>query len=339
MPIQHRRVGKNGVIVSNLCLGTMNFGWKTSEKEAFRIMDKALDHGINFFDTADVYGGESVNGDFQKKGLTEEIIGKWFAQGGGRRDAVVLAAKVYGSVKRDDRLREPNTDGLCLSAMKIKKHCEDSLRRMQTEWIDLYQMHHIDRECPWSEIWDAMNSLRIQGKIVYNGSSNFAGWDIATANQEADKRGMHGLIAEQSIYSLVNRTIELEVIPSCKHYGMGIMPWSPLAGGILAGLLDKSKASGRRNSLEMESAINKWQSQLTQYEDLCKELGEQPATIGLAWLLHNPVVTAPIIGPRAIDQLDSAIRATEVVLDAATLNRLDEIFPGPGGEAPYAYAW
>ena len=317
----------------------MNFGWKTPEKEAFRIMDKALDHGINFFDTADVYGGESANGDFQKKGLTEEIIGKWFAQGGGRRDAVVLAAKVYGSVKRDDRLREPNTDGLCLSAMKIKKHCEDSLRRMQTEWIDLYQMHHIDRECPWSEIWDAMNSLRIQGKIVYNGSSNFAGWDIATANQEADKRGMHGLIAEQSIYSLVNRTIELEVIPSCKHYGMGIMPWSPLAGGILAGLLDKSKASGRRNSLEMESAINKWQSQLTQYEDLCKELGEQPATIGLAWLLHNPVVTAPIIGPRAIDQLDSAIRATEVVLDAATLNRLDEIFPGPGGEAPYAYAW
>ncbi|WP_428508955.1 aldo/keto reductase [Roseateles sp.] len=339
MSVQHKRVGKNGVIVSNLCLGTMNFGWKTSEKEAFKIMDRALEFGINFFDTADVYGGESIGGDFQEKGLTEEIIGRWFAQGGGRREAVVLAAKVYGSVKRNDRLREPNTDGLSLSAMKIKKHCEDSLRRMQTEWIDLYQMHHVDRECPWSEAWGAMQSLRSQGKIVYNGSSNFAGWDIATANQEAEKRGMHGLIAEQSVYSLVNRAVELEVIPSCRHYGMGFMPWSPLAGGILAGLLDKSKASNRRSSPEMEATINKWQHQLTQYEGLCKELGEDPAVIGLAWLLHNPIVTAPIIGPRTVDQLDSAIRAAEINLDGSTLKLLDEIFPGPGGEAPYAYAW
>lgn len=339
MSVEHKRVGKNGVIVSNLCLGTMNFGWKTSEQESFKIMDRALEHGINFFDTADVYGGESINGDFQKKGLTEEIIGRWFAQGGGRREAVVLAAKVYGSVKRDDRLREPNTDGLSLSAMKIKKHCEDSLRRLQTDWIDLYQMHHVDRECPWSEIWESMQSLKNQGKIVYNGSSNFAGWDIATANQEADKRGMHGLIAEQSVYSLVNRSIELEVIPACRNYGMGLMPWSPLAGGILAGLLGKSQASDRRNGPEMEATINKWREQLSQYESLCRDLGEEPATIALAWLLHNPAVTAPIIGPRTVEQLDSAIRATEVKLDDATMQRLDEIFPGPGGEAPYAYAW
>lgn len=338
MTIQHRRMGKHGVLVSNLCLGTMNFGWKTPEQEAFRIMDRAVELGINFFDTADVYGGESVNGDFQQKGLTEEIIGRWFALGGGRREAVVLATKVYGSVRRSDRLQEPNTDGLSLSGMKIKKHCDDSLRRLQTDWIDLYQMHHVDRQCPWSETWDAFSALKNQGKIVYAGSSNFAGWDIATACQEADKRGMTGLVSEQSVYSLANRMVELEVIPACREYGMGLMPWSPLCGGILAGMLDKVNSS-RRFSDEMSALVAKYRAQLERYEKLCQELGEQPATIGLAWLLHNPVVCAPIIGPRTVEQLESAVRATEVVLEPEVLAMLDDIFPGPGGEAPSAYAW
>jgi len=316
----------------------MNFGWKTSEKESFAIMDRALELGINFFDTADVYGGQSINGDFQEKGLTEEIIGRWLAQGGGRRDAIVLSTKVYGSVNRDDRLAEPNTDGLSLSGMKIKKHCDDSLRRLQTDWIDLYQMHHIDRQCPWNEIWDAFDALKKQGKIIYSGSSNFAGWDIATACQEAQKRGMTGLVSEQSVYSLVNRSVELEVIPACRHYGLGLMPWSPLSGGILAGLLQKTQTD-RRSSPDMEQVVNKYRSQLERYEGLCQEMGEEPSTVALAWLLHNPVVSAPIIGPRTVEQLNSAVRATEISLDDEILKRLDNIFPGPGGEAPYAYAW
>jgi aryl-alcohol dehydrogenase-like predicted oxidoreductase len=332
MAIQYRRLGKHGALVSNLCLGTMNFGWVTPEEESFRIMDRALELGINFFDTADVYGGAVEHG------FTEEIIGRWFAQGGGRRDAVVLATKVYNPVSRKAARREPNSDGRSLSAVKIKKHCDGSLKRLQTDWIDLYQMHHVDRECPWDEIWQAFGALVDQGKVVYVGSSNFAGWDIATACQEASKRGMSGLVSEQSIYHLNNRMIELEVLPACRHYGVGMIPWSPLGGGLLGGALEKANA-GRRMNENFAKDVEKNRAKLEQYEKLCKDLGEAPATVALAWMLHNPLVTSPIIGPRTIEQLDAAIRATEVTLDEATLKRLDEIFPGPGGEAPKAYAW
>lgn len=332
MAIEHKRLGKHGVLVSNLCLGTMNFGWHTSEEESFKIMDRALELGINFFDTADVYGWGGEQGD------TELIIGRWFAQGGGRREAVVLATKVYNPVTRKANRPEPNTDTRNLSAMKIKKHCTNSLKRLQTDWIDLYQMHHVDRDCPWDETWQAFNSLVNQGKVVYVGSSNFAGWDIATACQEASKRGMMGLVSEQSIYHLNNRMIELEVIPACRHYGLGLIPWSPLGGGLLGGALEKLE-TGRRKSDEFEQEVQKNKTKLEQYEALCKELGEPPAAVALAWLLHNPIVTAPIIGPRTVEQLDNAVRATEIKLDEDALKKLDEIFPGPGGEAPKAYAW
>ncbi len=332
MAIEHRRLGKHGVLVSNLCLGTMNFGWHTSEEDSFRIMDRALELGINFFDTADVYGWSVEHG------LTEEIIGRWFAQGGGRRDAVVLATKVYNPVSRKANLPEPNSDGRNLSAYKIRKHCEGSLKRLQTDWIDLYQMHHIDRDCPWDETWQAFDNLAKQGKIVYVGSSNFAGWDIATACQEASKRNLMGLVSEQSIYHLDNRMVELEVIPACRHYGLGLIPWSPLGGGLLGGALEKVE-SGRRTSEEMLKRIEANRDKLERYEALCRELGEPPAAVALAWLLHNPVVTAPIIGPRTMEQLESAVRATEITLDEDALAALDEIFPGPGGEAPKAYAW
>jgi len=332
MAIEHRRLGKHGVLVSNLCLGTMNFGWHTSEEDSFRIMDRALELRINFFDTADVYGWSVEHG------LTEEIIGRWFAQGGGRRDAVVLATKVYNPVSRKANLPEPNSDGRNLSAYKIRKHCEGSLKRLQTDWIDLYQMHHIDRECPWDETWQAFDNLGKQGKIVYVGSSNFAGWDIATACQEASKHNLMGLVSEQSIYHLDNRMVELEVIPACRHYGLGLIPWSPLGGGLLGGALEKV-TSGRRTSEEMLKRIEANRDKLERYEALCRELGEPPAAVALAWLLHNPVVTAPIIGPRTMEQLESAVRATEITLDEETLAALDEIFPGPGGEAPKAYAW
>ncbi len=332
MSVNHKRLGKHGVLVSDLCLGTMNFGWHTSQDDSFAIMDRALELGINFFDTADVYGWSVVRGE------TERIVGNWFALGDGRRDAVVLATKVYNTMEGAYPRAEPNSDGRNLSAYKIRKHCEDSLRRLQTEHIDLYQMHHVDRECPWEETWQAFDALVQQGKVVYVGSSNFAGWDIATACQEASRRGRTGLVSEQSIYHLDNRMVELEVVPACRHYGLGLIPWSPLAGGLLGGALGKLE-SGRRMDESMQKRIEEKRPQLERYEALCRELGEEPATVALAWLLHNPVVTAPIIGPRTMEQLESAVRATEVTLDEATLASLDEIFPGPGGEAPNAYAW
>jgi len=332
MSIINKRLGKHGVLVSNLCLGTMNFGWHTTEEDSYAIMDRALELGINFFDTADVYGWTVEHG------LTEEIIGRWFAQGGGRRDAVVLATKVYNPVDRKANLPEVNSDGSSLSAYKIRKHCEGSLRRLQTDCIDLYQMHHVDHDCPWDEIWQGFDSLVKQGKVVYVGSSNFAGWDIATACQEASKRGMMGLVSEQSIYHLDNRMIELEVIPACRNYGLGLIPWSPLGRGLLGGALKKFN-TGRRMDEEFSILVEEKRDQLEKYEAFCKELGHPPGEVALAWLLNNPIVTAPIIGPRTIEQLESAVRAASIELDDETLKKLDEIFPGPGGEAPMAYAW
>jgi len=332
MTIKHKRLGEHGVLVSNICLGTMNFGWHTSEEDSFKIMDRALELGINFFDTADVYGWS------EQHGYTEEIIGRWLAQGGGRRDAVVLATKVYNPVDREANLPEVNSDGRSLSAYKIMKHCEGSLKRLQTDRIDLYQMHHIDHDCPWDETWQSFDTLIKQGKVVYVGSSNFAGWDIATACQEASKRGILGLVSEQSIYNLDNRMLELEVIPACRHYGLGLIPWSPLAGGLLGGALQKHK-EGRRSDEEHLKQLESKRDQLEQYETLCKKIGHPPAEVALAWLLHNPIVTAPIIGPRTLEQLESAVRAASIKLDDEVLEKLDEIFPGPGGEAPMAYAW
>ena len=284
MSVQHRRLGHHGVLVSNLCLGTMNFGSYTSREESFAIMDRALELGINFFDTADVYGGTD------QRGRTETLVGEWFAQGDGRRDAVVLATKVYNPAAAG-RHPEPNTDGRSLSAYKIRKHCEGSLQRLQTEHIDLYQMHHIDRACPWDETWQAFDALVQQGKVVYVGSSNFAGWDIATACQEANRRGRMGLASEQSIYHLDNRMVELEVIPACRHYGLGLLPWSPLGGGLLGGVLGKL-LEGRRVTDAMQRRVAERRPQLELYEALCRDLGEEPATVALAWLLHRPAVTA-----------------------------------------------
>jgi aryl-alcohol dehydrogenase-like predicted oxidoreductase len=328
--MNYTHLGRSGLKVSRLCLGTMNFGPQTSETDSFAIMDKALETGINFFDTADVYGRK------QGEGVTEQILGRWFAKGGQRRDRVVLATKVFGGMHSQER-NDVNLDR-GLSARKIIRCCEDSLRRMQTDFIDLYQMHHIDRDCPWDEIWQAMETLQRQGKVLYVGSSNFAGWDIATACQEARRRHHYGLASEQSIYSLTERTIELEVIPACRHYGLGLIPWSPLGGGLLGGALEKHEA-GRRSDPAFAERVEKQRPQLEAYEKLCRDIGENPGTVGLAWLLHNPVVTAPIIGPRTLEQLDGAVRAADLQLSSDSLARLDEIWPGPRGEAPNAYAW
>jgi aryl-alcohol dehydrogenase-like predicted oxidoreductase len=323
--MEYRHLGRTGLKVSPLCLGTMNFGPQTSETDSYAIMDRALELGINFFDTANVYGWR------KGEGVTEQIIGRWFAQGGGRREKVVLATKVYG-VMGD----WPNQSRL--SALHIKRACEDSLRRLQTDYIDLYQMHHIDRETPWEEIWQAMEQLVREGKVIYVGSSNFAGWHIAQAQAAAAERHFMGLVSEQSLYNLNARMIELEVIPACQAYGLGLIPWSPLAGGLLGGVLEKA-AAGRRASEDIQRALEQYRPRIEAYEALCRELGERPADVALAWLLHNPAVTAPIIGPRTIEQLDGSLRALEIKLSAETLQKLDAIFPGPGGPAPEAYAW
>jgi aryl-alcohol dehydrogenase-like predicted oxidoreductase len=322
--MDYTHLGRTGLEVSRLCLGTMNFGPETSEPDSLAIMDRALDYGINFFDTANVYGWKLG------EGVTEQIIGRWFAQGGGRREKVVIATKVYGKMGE-----WPNEQRL--SARNIKLACEGSLRRLQTDYIDLYQMHHVDRDTPWEEIWQAMEQLVREGKILYVGSSNFAGWHIAQAQEAAKARHFMGLVSEQSLYNLLIRDVEMEVIPACEAYGLGVIPWSPLAAGVLAGM---GKGGVRRNS---EIAHKRYGSRaskrLDAYEAFCDEIGEHPAMVALAWLLHQPVVTAPIIGPRTMAHLDTSLRALEIELREEQLARLDEIFPGPGGPAPEAYAW
>lgn len=325
MAMQYTHLGRSGLLVSRLCLGTMNFGPHTDEAQSFAIMDRALDLGINFFDTANVYGSPWATG------ATEEIIGRWLAQGGGRRERIVLATKVY-----DTMGERPNESRL--SAYHILHACDDSLRRLKTDRIDLYQMHHVDRDTPWEEIWQAMQQLVQNGKVIYVGSSNFAGWHIAQANDAAAARHYTGLVSEQSHYNLMSRTVELEVIPACRAYGLGLIPYSPLSGGLLAGLTSE-KARGRRRDEETQNSIKQHSGQLETYEALCHELGEKPADVALAWLLHNPAVTAPIIGPRTLQQLEGSLRALEIELTPEVLTRLDKIWPGPNGEAPEAYAW
>src|ERR1700689_3807734 len=218
--MQFTHLGRTGLTVSRICLGPMNFGPETDEPASFSIMDSALEAGVNFFDSANVYGRS------KGRGATEEIVGRWFAQGGGRREKVVLATKLYG-----DMGDWPNEGRL--SALNIRRACDASLKRLQTDYIDLYQMHHIDRRPGWDEIWEAMEVLRVQGKVLYVGSSNFAGWHIAKAQAAAADRHFLGLVSEQSIYNLVVRRIEQEVLPAAVDYGLGVIPWSPLQGGML----------------------------------------------------------------------------------------------------------
>ncbi|WP_248960748.1 aldo/keto reductase [Sphaerisporangium perillae] len=323
--MEYAHLGRAGLSVSRLCLGTMNFGPETSEEDSFAIMDRAHELGINFFDSANVYGWK------KGEGVTEKIIGRWFAKGGGRREKTVIATKLNGSMGD-----WPNESKL--SALNIRRACDASLKRLQTDYIDLYQMHHVDRDTPIDEIWEAMEVLRQQGKIIYVGSSNFAGWHITKAQEAAKQRHFNGLVSEQSHYNLLTRTVELEVLPACEEYGLGVIPWSPLAGGLLGGILRKID-KGRSAAEHVLASLEKHRDQIERYEAFCDELGEQPADVALAWLLVQTAVTGPIIGPRTVEQLEGSLRALEIKLDDKALTTLDEIFPGPGGTAPEAYAW
>jgi len=320
-------LGRTGLRVSQLCLGTMNFGNVTTEQDAFRIMDAALDSGLNCVDTANVYGCEP-------RGLTDAILGRFFAQGGGRRERVVLATKVYGDM--DNVEDGPNKQG-GVSAYKIRRHLDASLKRLQTDHVELYQMHHIDRHAPWEEVWGAFETQISLGKVDYIGSSNFAGWHLVKAQAAAAARHFLGLVSEQHLYNLLQRTPELEVLPAARDLGLGVIPWSPLAGGMLGGNALTAQA-GSRSAGRLEN-IEKHRKQLEAFASLCRELGEQEDVVALAWLLAQQGVTAPIIGPRTIAQLETSLRAVELTLSVEVLTKLDEIFPGPGGASPEAYAW
>jgi aryl-alcohol dehydrogenase-like predicted oxidoreductase len=326
--MQYKHLGRSGVQVSRIALGALNFGMVADEAASFIILNEAVQAGINFIDTADVYGGPQSPDMPKGYGISEEIIGRWLAQTG-RRDEVFLATKVYQPMELGINDRK-------LSAYHIRRAVEDSLRRLQTDHIDLYQMHHIDRATPWDEIWQAMHRLYDDGKVTYFGSSNFAGWDIATAQSAAQRLNFTGLTSEQSLYNLAARTIELEVIPAARYFGIGLIPWSPLGGGILGGALRKISEGRRSGQAEL---IEQLRPKLQAYEALCAEIGERPADVALAWLLHNPTVTATILGPRTPEQLTDSLHSLEVTLSAEVMERLDEIWPGPGGEAPEAYAW
>ena len=347
--MQYTKLGRSGLKVSRLCLGTMNFGTLTDEGESFAIMDRAFELGINFFDTSNNYGNPLGNG------ITEEIIGRWLVKRKGRRNKIVLATKLYC-------IMGPGPNDRGLSAYHIRRSCSDSLRRLQTDCIELYQMHHIDRggsrsmaelnrfgykkeidfhigatinlATPWEEIWQGMEQLVREGKVIYIGSCNFPAWAIANANGIARERHFMGIISEQSIYNLNKRILELEVIPACRELGLGFIPYSPLDGGLLGGIQKKTK-EGRRSYID----IGKYRQQIEDYERLCKEIGEKPACIALAWLLANPVVTAPIIGPRTLEQLENCIHSLEIKLTEEVIEKLNKIWPGPGGEAPEAYSW
>ena len=322
--MEYNSLGRAGVKVSKLCLGTMNLAKLVDEKTSFAILDAAIDAGINFIDTADVYGG------IDQRGRTEEFIGKWMAQGG-RREKLVLATKVYGKMGEG-----ANDRGL--SAFHIRSACEASLRRLKTDHIDLYQMHHIDRMTPWDEIWQAMEQLVKAGKIIYNGSSNFAAWNIVEAQCTARARNYSGLISEQSLYNLSNRMIELEVIPACRKYGVGIIPWSPLAEGLLAGILNDS-AGVRKKTEAVQKKLETHRKQVEEYESYCKSISKKPEAVAISWLLKNPAISSVIIGPRTVAQVNSLVENLQTTLSDDEINRIENIWPGPGGEAPEAYAW
>ncbi|MFI0981159.1 aldo/keto reductase [Streptomyces sp. NPDC021093] len=332
--MKYTQLGRTGLKVSRLVLGTMNFGPQTDEADSHTIMDAALGAGVNFFDTANAYGWGN------NKGRTEEIIGSWFAKGDGRRDKVVLGTKVYANMAGDGEEPWPNHDKL--SAVNIRRSVEASLKRLGTDHIDVYQFHHVDRSTPFEEIWQAVDVLIQQGKILYAGSSNFAGWHIARANETARRLGSYGLVSEQCLYNLAERRAEMEVIPAAQEYGLGVIPWSPLHGGLLGGALRKEREGGGARTASgraaEELAKPEVRARVQAYEDLLDKHGIEPGEAALAWLLTRPGVTGPIVGPRTADQLASALRAVELELSAEVLTGLDEIFPGPGA-SPEAFAW
>jgi aryl-alcohol dehydrogenase-like predicted oxidoreductase len=335
--MEYVKLGKSNTTVSKICLGTMHFGPKATEAESFAIMDRALEAGINFFDTADIYGGEGG------WGRSEEIIGNWLDQGGGRRDKIVLATKVYW-YDRDAEAWPNAAPGI--SAYKVKKNAEDSLRRLKTDHIDLYQVHHIDRLVDPREFWEGFERLQADGKLLYAGTSNFPGWGLAKFQEAAWRRGNLGIVSEQTMYNLYCRYPELEVLPAAQEYDIGVLAYMPLGGGLLTGNR-KPEAGSRTAGVEQEYgkplAENK---ELDAFSALCREIGETEPVVSVAWTLANPAVTSAIVGIRTLDHLNGVLRAAELALESEVIVRLNEIFDINKGRplrnnqpTPEAYAW
>jgi aryl-alcohol dehydrogenase-like predicted oxidoreductase len=317
--MDHRTLGRTGVKVSPLCLGAMMFGsWGNPDHDdCVKIVHRALDAGINFIDTADVYSA----------GESEEIVGKALQ---GRRDNVVLATKVHGTMGQD-----PNQQGN--SRRWIVRECENSLRRLGTDWIDLYQIHRPDPACDLDETLGALSDLVHQGKVRYLGSSTFPPSDIVEAQWVADRRGRERFVCEQPPYSILVRGVEAEVLPTCQRYGMGVIPWSPLAGGWLTGRFRKGEElpqshRAKRMPQRYDMSLPGNQRKLDAVEELA-QLAERTGVgmvhLALAFVLQHPAVTAAIIGPRTMEQLESQLGATDVHLDADVLDQIDRIVP-PG---------
>lgn len=332
--MNHRTLGASGLRVSPVALGTMNFGPVTPEPEAHRILDVAVELGVNLIDTADVYGADAnrtVADYTQKKGRTEEIIGSWLAADPARRDRIVLISKAYG------RMGDGAND-MYLSAAHLRAACDASLRRLGTDHLDVFMLHHVDRSTGWPEIWEVLADLRQAGKIRYAGTSNFAGWQLAKGQEAANVRGLLGIVVEQSIYNLMERTVELEVLPACRDYGIGLMPYSPLNSGLLGGILTKTSTAARSSSARAVEQLGTRREQIATYEAFCHDLGHPPAVVAQAWLCHQPGVTAPIVGARTVEHLADGVAAANLTLSRSDLDTLDTLFPGPGA-APEAYAW
>lgn len=334
--MQYAKLGRSNMTVSRICLGTMHFGTRTPEDESFRIMDKALEMGINFFDTANVYG-RSVH-----SGLTEEIIGRWFAQGNGRRDKVVLATKVYSYMVPAP---QPPNEEQGISAYKVRKHAADSLRRLQTDHIDLYQVHHIDTRVSLDEFWTTFDRLIQKGDVLYMGTSNFPGWALAKYQMYAWQHGMMGFVSEQPMYNLLCRFPELEIFPAARDFGIGIIPYMPLAGGLLTGKR-QSQIGSRTEQVEQEYEKPLSNQQFESFSALCREIGEPEHVVATAWVLANPAVSSVIVGARTADHLDGLDRAAELVLAPEHKARLEDIFDinhgrslRPNRESPWAFAW
>lgn len=325
--MNYRSLGRTGLKVTPLCLGTMNFGPRTSEPDAIAIIDRALASGLNFIDTANMYGQPLNEG--RGQGTTEIIVGKALK---GKRDRVILATKFFAMMNRDD----PNARGG--SRYNVIKACEDSLRRLQTETIDLYQMHRPDPDVPIDETLRALDDLIRDGKVRYIGTSSFAGWQLVESLWESERYGLNRFVSEQPRYSLLDRRIESEVIPSAQKYGIAILPYSPLGGGILAGKYHRNKPFPE-DSRAVDDAWGQWATsflsdQVYDLLDVLRDLAEvhkcTVSQLALAWVLQQSGVTSAIIGPRTPRQFEDNLGALKIQLDEEALKRLDKASL-PGG--------
>lgn len=333
--MQYEKLGPTNLRVSRIGLGTMTFGVTTTEKEAHRILDQAVELGINLIDTSNDYGKPVW-------GLSESIIGKWLSNSPAKRDKIVLATKVY----QEKPVPRFVNEEAGLSAYKIQKQIEESLQRLNTDHIDLYQLHHIDRNISGEELWGTLARLMDQGKVIYSGSSNYNGWGLAKHHIEAKQQQQLGFVSEQTMYNLICRYSELEVIPCAQAFNIGILAYMPLAGGILAG-------GERQMQNSRASEVMKWYgldekaygSRLAQYHAFCNELHIPYNAMAIAWTLSKPQVTSTIVGIRTTTQFDGIIDALSAGLSEQNIAYLEQLFPISAGKqlrdlsTPEAYAW